>query len=54
MKWFTVTDFLYAQSYVYRFVISGFSRKNNFAYKGPVIIYHLGGVGGFWAKHDEI
>ena len=27
-------------------------------YKGPVIIYHLGagegGVGGFWAKHDEI
>ena len=22
--------------------------------KGPVIIYHLGGVGGFWAKHDEI
>ena len=22
--------------------------------KGPVIIYRLGGVGGFWAKHDEI
>ena len=24
------------------------------SHKGPVIIYHLGGVGGFWAKHDEI
>ena len=23
-------------------------------FKGPVIIYRLGGVGGFWAKHDEI
>ena len=22
--------------------------------KGPVIIYRLGVVGGFWAKHDEI
>ena len=22
--------------------------------KGPVIIYRLGGVGGFWAKQDEI
>ena len=22
--------------------------------RGPVIIYRLGGVGGFWVKHDEI
>ena len=22
--------------------------------KGPVIIYRLEGVGGFWTKHDEI
>ncbi len=22
--------------------------------KGPVIIYRLGGSGGFWAKHSEI
>ena len=32
---------------VYGHVIAEFS-------KGPVIIYRLGGVGGFWAKHDEI